>query len=78
MKPTLRGVSSAAMGGRVRGAGGGGRAGVCPFHDDPVEAARQALQERILAQPLAIESLSMALSAWHYRYVYTRFYLCLK
>eukprot|EP00752_Nemacystus_decipiens_P016283 g14562.t1 len=40
--------------------------GVCPFHDDPVEAARQALQERILAQPLAIESISMALSAWHY------------
>lgn len=46
-------------------------AGVCPFHDDPVEAARQALQERVLAQPLATESLSMALSAWHYGYVHT-------
>ncbi|CAM9495410.1 unnamed protein product [Scytosiphon promiscuus] len=40
--------------------------GVCPFADDPVEAATQALQERILAQPLAIQSLLMALSAWHY------------
>lgn len=64
LNPTLRDVC---------GNGGGGRAGVCPFHDDPVEAARQALQERVLAQPLAIESLSMALSAWHYGYAH----LCL-
>lgn len=48
---------------------GVGEAGVCPFHDDPVEATAQALQERILAQPLAIASLSAALSAWHYRQV---------
>eukprot|EP00903_Cladosiphon_okamuranus_P010872 g10269.t1 len=40
--------------------------GVCPFHDNAMEAARQALQERILAQPLAIKSLTEALSSWHY------------
>ncbi|CBJ33632.1 conserved unknown protein [Ectocarpus siliculosus] len=40
--------------------------GVCPFADDPVEAARRALQDGILAQPLALESLDGALSSWHY------------
>lgn len=49
--------------------------GVCPFHDDPVEAVAQALRERILAQPLAIESLSAALSAWHYRQVFSVLFL---
>ncbi|CAN0334184.1 unnamed protein product, partial [Ectocarpus sp. 12 AP-2014] len=40
--------------------------GVCPFADDPVEAARRALHDGILAQPLALESLHSALSSWHY------------
>ncbi|CAN0102886.1 unnamed protein product, partial [Ectocarpus fasciculatus] len=41
-------------------------AGVCPFADDPVKAARRALRDRIRAQPLALESLDIALSSWHY------------
>lgn len=48
--------------------GNGGRAGLCLFHDDPVEVARQALQERIVAQPFTIETITLALSSWHHRY----------
>ncbi|CAN0462981.1 unnamed protein product [Ascophyllum nodosum] len=40
--------------------------GVCPFADDPVKAAMKALEERVRAQPLAVESLSKSLSAWHF------------
>eukprot|EP00904_Undaria_pinnatifida_P001512 jgi/Undpi1/11361/HiC_scaffold_30.g13658.m1 len=40
--------------------------GLCPIADDPVKAVTETLRERIRAQPLAIESLAMAVSAWHF------------
>ena len=41
--------------------------GLCPLANDPVKAVTETLQKRIRAQPLAIESLSMAVSAWRFR-----------
>ncbi|CAM9450958.1 unnamed protein product, partial [Laminaria digitata] len=41
--------------------------GACPFVEDPARAAREALERRIRAQPLVVEYLSTALSAWHSR-----------
>ncbi|CAM9512959.1 unnamed protein product, partial [Choristocarpus tenellus] len=40
---------------------------VCPYVADPVGAVKEALQTRIKAQPLAIETTINAFSAWHFR-----------
>ncbi|CAM9779996.1 unnamed protein product [Discosporangium mesarthrocarpum] len=40
---------------------------VCPYVADPVNAVREALQQKIKAQPLAVETIVNAFSAWHFR-----------